>query len=530
VNYYQILGISPTSDLDEIRRRYRFLAKAYHPDRFTDPQRKLEAEKEMQRINEAYSVLSNPKKRVDYDRQFSLKENGHLDDEDNKWNEETRKSVTDYLVNLISKWEAITKKIDSKETDELMKQIIEMVALITENKYLTNPKARQEITFAVTFMIVSNLSLGIEMEAGNNPLPYSLGELQVFTVVPLYQQLSEFIKVGNIGSSISPEIYERLWITFFERSLALSTLCNDIGKRNVPKPSIWKESAYSKKHTPAVGSSTANSYCGVCGCAAKTENLTFRQNVAGVFKRYTRTISGNMCAVCTEYIFWEFTGKTLLLGWWGLISFFVTPVVIVLNISSYFQARDIRSSSPEVKNISLGWKATVLSVSAIFGVVLVAKLIETFGSRVDYSSPPALTQNSGYSMAQKTSTQIMRTTDQTKAVNLLATVAPTEASIVTFVETVITAHSPVCISWNEITAGERGKNLCVYGFIENAYWGDNIFYLTFSKDPYAFRFIVVNGYFNVYKGQCVQAQGTIETYNDMPYIELGDLYSCPDYP
>jgi len=66
-NYYQILGIAADATIEEIKSRYRFLAKAYHPDRFGDAETKAQAEAEMKRINEAYAILSNPDKRKAYD-------------------------------------------------------------------------------------------------------------------------------------------------------------------------------------------------------------------------------------------------------------------------------------------------------------------------------------------------------------------------------------------------------------------------------------------------------------------------------
>jgi curved DNA-binding protein CbpA len=62
VNYYAILGISPTASADEIKRAYRKSALAVHPDRGG-------SNRLMQRINEAWEVLGDPQKRRDYDAQ-----------------------------------------------------------------------------------------------------------------------------------------------------------------------------------------------------------------------------------------------------------------------------------------------------------------------------------------------------------------------------------------------------------------------------------------------------------------------------
>jgi hypothetical protein len=44
---------------------------------------------------------------------------------------------------------------------------------------------------------------------------------------------------------------------------------------------------------------------------------------------------GRMCPDCISSTFWAYTLTTLALGWWGLVSFFVSPFVIVMNIISY---------------------------------------------------------------------------------------------------------------------------------------------------------------------------------------------------
>lgn len=64
MNFYEILNISPEATPDQIKASFRELAKQYHPDR--NPGNN-EAEAKMKEINEAYSTLSDPQKRAEYD-------------------------------------------------------------------------------------------------------------------------------------------------------------------------------------------------------------------------------------------------------------------------------------------------------------------------------------------------------------------------------------------------------------------------------------------------------------------------------
>ncbi len=64
-DYYQILGIPKNASQDAIRKAYKKLARKYHPD--LNPNDKI-AEEKFKNIQEAYSILSNPKKREIYDK------------------------------------------------------------------------------------------------------------------------------------------------------------------------------------------------------------------------------------------------------------------------------------------------------------------------------------------------------------------------------------------------------------------------------------------------------------------------------
>ncbi len=63
-DFYEVLGVSRTASQDEIQQAYRKLARKHHPDVNKAP----EAEERFKDLNEAYSVLSDPKTRARYDR------------------------------------------------------------------------------------------------------------------------------------------------------------------------------------------------------------------------------------------------------------------------------------------------------------------------------------------------------------------------------------------------------------------------------------------------------------------------------
>ncbi len=62
LEYYKILDVSPSSTEEEIRQKYRELAKYWHPDYNKDPQ----AVDMFQKISVAYEILKDPKNRLKY--------------------------------------------------------------------------------------------------------------------------------------------------------------------------------------------------------------------------------------------------------------------------------------------------------------------------------------------------------------------------------------------------------------------------------------------------------------------------------
>ena len=63
-DYYKLLGVAKSASDDEIKKAYRKLAMKYHPDRTKGDKA---AEDRFKKISEAYAVLSDKKKRQEYD-------------------------------------------------------------------------------------------------------------------------------------------------------------------------------------------------------------------------------------------------------------------------------------------------------------------------------------------------------------------------------------------------------------------------------------------------------------------------------
>src|ERR671910_3889436 len=63
-DYYDVLGVDRKASQDEVKKAYRELARKWHPDRNPDDPK---AEERFKEIQQAYSTLSDPEKRKQYD-------------------------------------------------------------------------------------------------------------------------------------------------------------------------------------------------------------------------------------------------------------------------------------------------------------------------------------------------------------------------------------------------------------------------------------------------------------------------------
>jgi len=116
-------------------------------------------------------------------------------------------------------------------------------------------------------------------------------------------------------------------------------------KKKIEKPyvaEIVPQKQYVQESTPKESSSI---FCQSCGREAQTKFVSFRQNIGVLVMRFTKSVEGNLCKDCSSKYFWSFTGTTLFLGWWGVISFIVTPFIILNNLFRFLGTLGMDSPS-----------------------------------------------------------------------------------------------------------------------------------------------------------------------------------------
>ncbi|XP_043701888.1 chaperone protein dnaJ 6-like [Telopea speciosissima] len=113
-SYYGILGVDKNSSINEIRSAYRKLAMQWHPDKWTRNLSVLEeAKRKFQQIQEAYSVLSDRRKRTMYDAGL----HDPYNDED-----EEEEGFVDFLQEMVS----LMADVEREEKDYSMEELQQM--------------------------------------------------------------------------------------------------------------------------------------------------------------------------------------------------------------------------------------------------------------------------------------------------------------------------------------------------------------------------------------------------------------------
>lgn len=90
---------------------------------------------------------------------------------------------------------------------------------------------------------------------------------------------------------------------------------------------------------PPDAPSLGGRFCQTCGAAGPTSRVEFHQNIGALIMRFHRSLKGEVCATCASKHFWEMTLITLFAGWWGVISFFMTPFILINNVIQYLSYR-----------------------------------------------------------------------------------------------------------------------------------------------------------------------------------------------
>jgi len=159
-DYYKILGVSRSATIKEIKDAYRKLVIKYHPD----ISRKKETGEMLKEVNEAYTVLSNPKLREEYDKNYKVEINNH----------ENGKNVEEFSIRKIIDSIKNTVKVAIRE----LQRMIDEARLDRNIAKLSNEELLQRVAFSENeFVKIAALNI-IKMRKRRSTIPYLLQILQ----------------------------------------------------------------------------------------------------------------------------------------------------------------------------------------------------------------------------------------------------------------------------------------------------------------------------------------------------------------
>lgn len=265
----------------------------------------------------------------------------------------------------------------------------------------------------------------------------------------------------------------------------------------------------SPRHTQPVQEQTSQNdhlFCDVCKQPAQTKNVSFYQNIGMIVVRKHKSVKGFLCKNCIDYFFWEFTGKTIILGWWGTISFIITPFILLNNLITHISSigikRPLVRSTPPTPPV---WVFTTIA-----GFIFIAYTAFTL---IAFPTPT-------YSYPS-TSTSV-----PTKNAAIKPTPKPTQ--VPTKART-STPQGGECYYWDEVTPSMIGRFICVYGNVyKTRNVGASTYQVLFDNSQTSFFLAAGAHYYTINSGECVLAEGEVLSSSvGVPYINIDEaLYYC----
>lgn len=101
------------------------------------------------------------------------------------------------------------------------------------------------------------------------------------------------------------------------------------------KGAAKRKKAFDESAVAQIQSTTVFRRCTLCGQEKHTFWVVFNQNVSYLFARRTREFAGFACLRCMTKCFAEFEVITLFGTWWGVIGFFLGPIILIGNLAEY---------------------------------------------------------------------------------------------------------------------------------------------------------------------------------------------------
>jgi hypothetical protein len=115
--------------------------------------------------------------------------------------------------------------------------------------------------------------------------------------------------------------------------------------------------------------------CEACGTYGPVQQATYHQNTGMLFMRQHKQAGGAFCRRCHFRIFWRLTLHTAVLGWWGTISFVLTPLFILNNTGLFIASQTMPGGAQVAADLLEEKRAYALNLLATKPLVTVVEVL-----------------------------------------------------------------------------------------------------------------------------------------------------------
>lgn len=216
----------------------------------------------------------------------------------------------------------------------------------------------------------------------------------------------------------------------------------------------------------------------------------------------------------------------MLFGWWGVISFFITPFLLINNFLRYLSSLRI-----EKPIISITPRPSPFWILSSLGGIFVVGYVINFLFSGRYNEPSYTTSNYSPTKTSSPKSVVIPVTKPNVLSDMNSSFSPTKtATKIPFIWNTPTPTNDECILWSQVTKSMIGKKACVYGDVHRTRnVGGSTFQILFSDNQNSFFLAAGTYYYEVGKGDCVVAEGVVQkNIYGVPYIDIDDeLFMCP---
>lgn len=115
--------------------------------------------------------------------------------------------------------------------------------------------------------------------------------------------------------------------------------------------------------------------CDACGAYAPVQHATYHQNTGMLVMRRHKQAGGAFCRSCHFRIFWRLTLHTAVLGWWGTISFVLTPLFLINNVALFTASQTLPGGVQIAADLLEEKRAYALNLLATKPLVTVVEVL-----------------------------------------------------------------------------------------------------------------------------------------------------------